>query len=302
VDDGTTAIAAGTSRQAASDSEARRRQPLFVRESADVYVPTDAASGYWAPNTLAGSFVAGLLGHALEQAFGEPGMVPARFCVDFLKQPPKQPLTVVTRLVRGGGRLRMGEAELFAGDVLVAKANALFLRQTEDFASPVWQTPAWDAPPPEGLAQEPRFRKSWDMRPVPGKPGVREGWTPPSPEEQAKERKPWFLGGMAPIEARQAWARDERELVAGQPLTPFVRIALAADFVNPLANGYADGIDFINADLTVYLYRLPKTEWLGFELARHNHGHGLCLGEMWLHDEDGPIGSVTTTGIAQRRA
>jgi hypothetical protein len=89
--------------------------------------------------------------------------------------------------------------------------------------------------------------------------------------------------------------------VAGVPLTPFVRVALAADFVSPLANADHQGIDFINSDLTVYLHRLPTTDWLGLDLVKHHAAEGLAIGEAWLHDEVGPIGTINVAAIAQQR-
>ena len=41
------------------------------------------------------------------------------------------------------------------------------------------------------------------------------------------------------------------------------RAALSADFASPLANSGPAGIDYINADLTLHLGRLPEGEWIG---------------------------------------
>ena len=38
---------------------------------------------------------------------------------------------------------------------------------------------------------------------------------------------------------------------------------MAADFTNPLANSGDQGLEFVNADYTLYLHRLPVGEWIG---------------------------------------
>ncbi len=56
---------------------------------------------------------------------------------------------------------------------------------------------------------------------------------------------------------------EVRDLVEGTPLTPFVRVAVAADFASPFANAGDHGLGYINSDVTLYLHRLPATPWIG---------------------------------------
>ena len=110
-----------------------------------------------------------------------------------------------------------------------------------------------------------------------------------------------MLGDLSPVNARQAWVRELRDLVDVAPLSPFTRIALAADFASPLAHSSLNSIDYVNSDFTVYLHRLPVSPWIGFELTRHHATDGVAIGECALHDETGPIGMVTAAGLAQRQ-
>ena len=48
---------------------------------------------------------------------------------------------------------------------------------------------------------------------------------------------------------------EVRDLVEGMPLTPFVRVAVAADFASPWANAGEQGLGYINSDVTLYLHR-----------------------------------------------
>ena len=90
-------------------------------------------------------------------------------------------------------------------------------------------------------------------------------------------------------------------LVEGVELTPFVRAASMADWTNPSANWGSNGLEFINADITLYLHRYPEGEWLGFEVASHHASEGIAVGECTMYDEQGAIGSSTVCAIAQRR-
>lgn len=289
---------------ATPDGTERPRTPFFQFDG-ERYIPTKASRGYWSADSINGRLIGGLLGFALEQAFGEPEFVPARFCVDLLRLPPQAPLRIETKLVRAGGRLKLADAELFADDVLIARANCLFLRRSANTEAPTWHTPAWDAPPPDQTVTEERSLPQWELRPIP--PEARERPRPPSssvPKDaesaSATVNRP-VLGALTPFEARQAWIRETRELVGGHTHTPFTRVAAVADFASPLANSSESSIDFINTDITLYLHRLPEAEWLGFDLVKHHASDGIAIGECWLYDEAGAIGTATVAALAQRR-
>jgi hypothetical protein len=76
-----------------------------------------------------------------------------------------------------------------------------------------------------------------------------------------------------------------------------VRAALAADLPNPLANSSADGLQFINADLTLFLARAPDSEWIGLEVAGHIGHEGIAVGSCTLYDTAGAIGWSSVCAI-----
>ena len=78
-----------------------------------------------------------------------------------------------------------------------------------------------------------------------------------------------------------------------------MRAAAAADFANPLSNGGDAGLNFVNADVTLYLHRLPVGEWIGFEVASHQSASGVAVGECTLYDVEGPIGRSAVCAVAQ---
>ena len=72
-------------------------------------------------------------------------------------------------------------------------------------------------------------------------------------------------------------------------------------------HGLSDNLDliselaYINSDVTVYLHREPVTDWIGFDVVNHGATDGVAIGERFLHDEQGPIGTASCTALAQKR-
>ena len=87
------------------------------------------------------------------------------------------------------------------------------------------------------------------------------------------------------------WIRDKSPAVDGEPLTPLVRVAMAADLASPVSHYSADGLSFINADYTVYLGRDPQGEYIGIQPAWHISERGVAAGQCVLHDQRGPSAS-----------
>jgi hypothetical protein len=109
------------------------------------------------------------------------------------------------------------------------------------------------------------------------------------------------VGAMGTVGPRRLWMSEVRDLVEGAPLTPFVRVAVAADFASPFANAGDQGLGYINSDVTLYLHRLPVKEWIGFEVVNHHATDGVAIGECFLYDQEGPIGTSTVAALAQRK-
>jgi hypothetical protein len=99
----------------------------------------------------------------------------------------------------------------------------------------------------------------------------------------------------------KVWMRESVPFVAGQELSPFLRVALAADFANPLVNSAPGGLAYINADLTMYVTRDPVGEWIGMEAIGHLGAGGIALGSAWLHDELGRFGQSSTSAMPDAR-
>jgi Thioesterase-like superfamily len=253
-------------------------QPFFTRDR-DAFIPTKAANGPWDPNSLHGRVIVGLLAFEIEQRHGADDFVPARLTVDMFRLPTMAPIEVKTRIVRDGLRIKVVEAEFFSAGVSMARASCQLLRKTESPQGNVWSPPNWDAPAPSDIPAptDPRLGMNgkWTTRPI--------------------------VGAMGSLGPRRLWMSEVRDLVEGKALTPFVRVAVAADFASPFANAGDHGLGYINSDVTLYLHRLPVKEWIGFEVVNHHSTDGVAIGECFLYDQEGPIGTSTVAALAQRK-
>jgi hypothetical protein len=246
------------------------------------YVPTPLARGPWGPS-LSGNYIGGLLGRAVEQQVDDIDLQPARLTVDLLRPVALQPLEVHSSVVRDGRRLRLVDAVMTQNDVMVARASALFLRRSEHATDTVWSTPvtmpAIPAEPDVVADGLPMLLHSYGRDPVAGGPGV--GVTE------------WRHNGQ-----KFAWVRETKLLVDDEPLSPFTRAVMAGDVTSSLTHWGTEGLQFINADYTVTLSRLPDGVYIGLASMTH-YGHaGVATGVATLFDEAGPIGSGVATALA----
>src|ERR1700733_6908377 len=245
-------------------------QAFFTYDPAhDAYLPTPASNGPWDPKSLHGRVVIGLFAFVIEQRHGDGDFVPARLTVDMFRLPGFAPIEIKSRIIRDSLRIRVIEAEFFSGGVSMARASCQLLRKTQNPEGQVWSPPNWDVPAPSDIAAptDPRLGMNgkWTTRPI--------------------------TGAMGTIGPRRLWVSEVRDLVEGKPLTPFVRAAVAADFASPFANAGDHGLGYINSDATLYLHRLPEQEWIGFEVVNHHATDGVAIGECYLSDQRGPIGT-----------
>src|SRR5689334_23417008 len=250
----------------------------FFRKDGDLFVPTTAGIGPWDKNSLHGRVIIGLLGAEIEKRHGSAEYMPARLTVDMYKLPDLSPVEVVTRVVKDGYRIKVIDAEFISGGQSAGRATCQLLRKTENSPGNIWTPDNWDVPKPADIPAPPQrpMGGMWDVRRISGDFGQ-------------------------PGHPRRLWMAEIRELVEGQPFTPFARVATAADFVSPFANSGDQGLGYINSDATVYLHREPVSDWIGFDVVNHGATDGVSIAECMLYDEQGPIGSASCTALAQKR-
>lgn len=254
-------------------------QDAFFHRRDDAFVPTDQARGPWDPDSMHGRVIAGLLARQIELDYGDGAFHFARLTVDLFRMPPMAPVTVTTASIREGNRIRVADAVMTAGDTEIARARAVALRRGEQPPGQVWSPPNWQVPLPDDIAPP---QQNWGRVPI---------W----------ETRPITGRGFGGVEQKRTWIRENRALVEGESLTPFLRAALAADFTNPFANSGDAGLNFVNADITLYLHRYMTGEWIGFEVASHQSEDGIAVGHCTLYDIQGPIGHSIVCAVANQR-
>lgn len=144
--------------------------------------------------------------------------------------------------------MQLVEASLFEGEREVVRATGLRLRVAPvDLPSGV--APDYPVPPPGRIV----------------------------PRDATVEQRPIMFGDAVDFGAVRGWPEQRGPgvcwfrltvpAVAGEENSPLVRVAAAADFGNGVSSplGWDEGWTFINPDLTIYLRRLPKGEWVGLD-------------------------------------
>ena len=272
-----------TTQDRATEPASRPGGPsAFFTADGDSFVPAPIARGPWG-QTISGNYVGGVFGHVLERAAGDPEFQPARLTVDLFRPAALAPVRVATTLTRQGRRLRLVDATMTQDATVVARASGLFLRRGEQPVDEIWTSPvtmppvpAMPDPIPRGLAMLVWTYGGSEHTPGPGF-GL-EAWAHTGP--------------------KHVWLRDTRPLIDGEPLTPFTRAAMAGDMVSSLTHYGPTGLQFINADYTLALSRLPQGPYLGLAALTHYSHQGVATGVATIVDEFGPIGSGVANALS----
>jgi hypothetical protein len=90
-------------------------------------------------------------------------------------------------------------------------------------------------------------------------------------------------------------------LVAGEETSATARAAAAADFGNGIAAAVPWGeFLFINPDLTLYLERPPRGEWVAMQSETRIRPGSVAVSDSLLWDEEGLIGRAMQTLLVER--
>jgi acyl-coenzyme A thioesterase PaaI-like protein len=251
----------------------------FFSAEGDTLVPASFSTSPWG-QVLHGRLIGGLTARAAEQArAADPELACSRLTVDMFRSAPLKPVRVSTSPVRAGRRIVVLDVTIEQDDGPVGQGRIVLLRRSAQPAGNFRTAPAWDAPTPPQLGPALSAR------------GHR--WTPPW--------EMWRVGGQdtpGGMMGDGLWIRDTHPLITGEPLTPLVRLAMAADLSSPVSNSSDRGLSFINADYTVYLGREPAGEYVGIQPSAHLSDRGVAAGQCVVHDLRGPVGFVTTAAVA----
>ena len=252
----------------------------FFEHDGELFRPTDRARGPWGDHTMHGRVIAGLFARSFEQQYGDDAFHFARLTVDLFRMPTMDPVSIETERIREGRRIRVAHGVATSRGKEIARASAVQLGLGEVPPGSVWQPDPWDVPLPGAL-----------------EPSKAHGsWTP------MWETRPIGGSSFAGTGQKRMWIRETHALVAGEALTPFVRVASAADIASPLAMSSDRGLQYVNADIGLYLHRLPVSDWIGWEVWDHGSAAGIAQGECRVYDEKGPIGRSMVCAVANPRS
>lgn len=256
---------------------------LFEREG-DTFLPTDLAGSPWHPAILHGGAPAGLLAHCLERSV-DPQLQPTRLTIDLMRPVPKAPLQVAVRNLRTGKRIALQEITLLADQKPVAMATGLFIQPNPLLVPDHAPRHISDLPPPDQLDEisfrevlfagnanmPPGLHTTIRLRPITHEHGEGQG---------------------------KAWLRLPARIVAGEVNTPFMLAALTADFSNGVGQlAIRPGEGIINADISLQLLRLPRSEWIAVDARTLLQEDGLAMVQAQLYDTHGLIGQVTQSAM-----
>lgn len=243
---------------------------------------TEAALSPWSDQTLHGGPPTMLMAREIERFPTERPMFITRLTVELMRPIGRTPLAVSARMIRPGRKVQLLEASLWSGELEVARATALRIRE---FEIDVPETP--EAPPHEPPEAVEPWSGSWRQ----GSAYHLDGVEVRGPKQHEPETGP-----------RWAWFRLRLPLVPGEEPTGLQRICAAADF----PNGISHVVDprrtsFVNPDLTVYVNRLPVDGWVLVDARTWLEPTGTGVAEGTLHDRKGRIGRSVQSLVVEPR-
>ncbi|MGW6424481.1 acyl-CoA thioesterase domain-containing protein [Nocardia sp. NPDC055053] len=251
--------------------------PAYFTQDDGVFQPARFAMSLWAPNTLSGPPVCGLIAREVEARYCGDGFAPARLTVDLHRAVPAVPLTVDSELIRDGKRVRAVAIVLRSGGEPVARGSALLLKRSTQPPGEVWR-PRRERPlpPRDALATVDEAMHLF------GSDG--NGWSVKMTEHQNDARK-------------RKWVRNI-PVVAGEESSPFCFAAMAGEQTSLVTNWGTEGIGFINTDVSITFSRMPIGLEMGIEAESHLSDDGIAAGAAVLYDAEGAFGICTTTALA----
>jgi Acyl-CoA thioesterase C-terminal domain/Acyl-CoA thioesterase N-terminal domain len=249
-------------------------EAIYVPERPDRFAPTELARGPWDADAQHGGAPAALIARAVERIESVVAMNVVRLTYEFLRPVPLAPLELRTRVLRDGKRVQLVEAALLADEQEVARASALRIRSDA-------------VPTPDVVVEPPALAGPADSAPI-AMPAFDAG---PTMFARDGMEVRFARGAFADVGPAFAWFRLRVPLVAGEEPSPLQRLAAAGDFGNGIATAVSWATHvFINPDLTLYVERLPESEWVGLDAITRVGEAGIGVSDSTLYDERGRVG------------
>lgn len=262
-------------------------RPHLFRLDNDRLIPTDHTRGPWAGGGLHGGAICGAVGWASAGAVDDgslrdvsrPPFMLTRLTTEILRPVPVEPLTVNAEVVRRGRRVLVTAARLVdAGGRPLVRASAQWVR-----ADPYGLLLTDQAPPP--------------ARPAEVTDPAAGGLDYPRPGFNCDALELRALSGTTEEPGPGViWVRMKVDLIQGHPNGPIELLSAVSDYGNAVGwEPSADGQPMINPDVTLQVFRYPRSEWICLQSTAHITATGVGMMETVLWDDDGPVGRSLST-------
>jgi hypothetical protein len=248
---------------------------LLTRIDDSTLKPTQQAVGPWDANLLFGGVPAGLAVHEVERQVGASDWQAARITTDLVRPAPRSPLTVDVDIVRQGSRAVVATASILAGPKLVSRSSLLLI--------------------PRQVADQPNDYGTVD------RPTDHDVTTILTPHRSIFEVLEIRAGDIR-SDGERGWARLNATVVEGEPASDLARAAVVADLAAGMTNTRGGIVEFINADVSLFLERVPSSDWLRLDLERPDLASGIAVASASLGDEVGPAGQAVMTSVRAAQA
>lgn len=227
-------------------------------------------TGPWSPLTQHLGPPSALMVRAMEQLPAPAPMMISRVTVEILGPVPVAEVSVTAAVDRPGRSVELLSASLSAGGKVAARARAwrIIRSDTSSVAAAVEEALP---PPSSGTVM---------TRP--------DGWGAGYLDIMEWRTLAGSLGSLGPA---TVWARQGVPLVGDEKPSGLQRLLTVADSGNGVSNRLEPGKWlFINADLTVHVYREPVGEWIGLDATTAIGPDGVGAAFSVLHDGAGAVG------------
>lgn len=248
----------------------------------DRYRGTEAVVGAWDSRLSHGSPPAALLARAIERAFPRPDARVARIAFDFHGPVPVGEVQLAAEQVRPGARIDLSRARLIAGGRTAMEATAWRIATAPD--------------------RVPEVAEDREVPRLPGPQSQRLFTDVPSFGYGESLEWRFVEGGFHLVGAATVYARPLVPLIAGEPVTPLGRLLLLVDSANGVSAVLpASRYTFVPVELTVSVWRHPRTEWVGMRARTTVAADGIGQTHAELFDEAGFLGTALQTLFAAPR-
>lgn len=250
-------------------------QALLNRIDDTTFAPTAQAVGPWDSGLLFGGVPAGLAVHEVERQVGISQWQAARITTDLVRPAPRAVLNVEVDIVRQGSRAVVATASVLAGPKLVARSSLLLIPGAGDRDD-------------DGTSDE-------------DTPAQHEPTTIYTPHPSIFEVLEVRAGDIR-SDGERGWARLNADVVAGEPASDLARAAVVADLAAGMTNTRRGVVEFINADVSLFLERVPSSDWLRLDIKRPDLDSGITVASASIGDEVGPAGRAVMTSVRAAQA